>query len=83
VGSQRRIPPQTHRDAENSRDAENRHSTENVTAENAAAENAGAKMAATSVGPVAADWTDTEAEFAERNSDTEMETSGTAPPMTS
>jgi hypothetical protein len=83
VGSQRRTPPQARRDAENSRDAENRHSAENVTAENGEAENAGAKMAAGSVGPVAADWTETEAEIAERNSDTEMETSGTAPPMTS
>jgi hypothetical protein len=41
-----------------------------------------------SAGPAAADWTETEAELAEaailaeRNNDTEMETSGIAPPVT-
>jgi hypothetical protein len=78
AGSQRETPPQNRRSAENYHSAKNRHTTEN-----AAAVNAGEEMAVRSVGPAAADWTETEAEIAERNNDTEMETSGTAPPMTS
>jgi hypothetical protein len=70
AGSQRRIPPQN-RHAENRHSAENHHSAENC------------YSTGRSAGPAAADWTETEAEIAERNNDTEMETSGTAPPMTS
>jgi hypothetical protein len=88
AGSQWGTPPQNRHGAENHHSAENRHSAENAAADNAATESIVAEMTTRSAEPAAADWTEMEAEvteaamLAERNNDTEMETSGTAPPMT-
>jgi hypothetical protein len=86
AGSQWGTPPENRQSAENRRSnenrhsAENRHSTENhrSTENHHGAEKAAADSGTRSVGPAVPDWTETEAE---RNNDTEMEISGTDPPM--